>query len=97
MATKSFVQNPAESFFSAESIKNADAEERRKTEAAPEAARAEEKELPLGYHLAPETRSKRVALQVAPSVFNALKKKAEAGGISTNELINRVLMKYLEA
>lgn len=41
-----------------------------------------------------EVRSKRVNLLVAPSVYDAAKKKCDSLGISINECINQLLEKW---
>lgn len=55
---------------------------------------------PEGYKLNPEfieTKSRRVQALVQPSVYEAVKAKAEALGISTNEAINEAMRQYAEA
>lgn len=57
------------------------------------------KKAPEGYKPNPEyieTKSKRVQLLVQPSVYEAVKAKAKARGISTNEAINEALREYTE-
>lgn len=54
---------------------------------------------PEGYKLNPEfieTKSRRVQALVQPSVYEAVKAKAEALGISTNEAINEAMRQYAE-
>ena len=58
-----------------------------------------QKAQPKGYKPNPdfiETKSKRVQVLVQPSVYDKVKAKAEAKGISTNEAINEALKKYTE-
>lgn len=55
-------------------------------------------EIPDGYRLSPryiETKSRRVALLVQPSVFSRLKKIATAKELSVNEAINEAIKLYL--
>jgi len=54
---------------------------------------------PEGYRLNPEyieTKSRRVQALVQPSVYEAVKAKAKALGISTNEAINEAMRQYTE-
>ena len=54
---------------------------------------------PEGYKPNPEyieTKSKRVQLLVQPSVYEAVKAKAKAEELSTNEAINIALREYTE-
>lgn len=44
----------------------------------------------------PETKSRRVQILVQPSVYEAVKAKAEKSGISVNEAIGIALKKYIE-
>lgn len=86
---KSFTSdnNPAMSFISKESIEAVDG----KPEGTGKA--------PAGYKPNPEfieTKSKRVQLLVQPSVYEAVKARAKAEGISTNEAINTALREYVE-
>lgn len=90
--TKSFTKenNPAMSFISQESIDKVDGKEK-KGKASPKA--------PEGYKLNPEyieTKSKRVQILIQPSIHEAVKAKAKAEGISTNEAINIALREYTE-
>ena len=58
-----------------------------------------EKQIKAGYKSNPEyveTKSKRVQLLVQPSLYEAVKAKAKAEGISTNEAIGEALRKYTE-
>lgn len=93
MAKKDFKSNPAMSFISQESIEKVDGKPAGNI--APTGAR----KAPEGYKINPEfieTKSKRVQLLVQPSVYEAVKAKAKAEGISTNEAINEALRKYTE-
>lgn len=86
--------NPAMSFISQESIDKVDG----KQEGAPTPTGGKKK-APEGYKPNPEyieTKSKRVQLLVQPSVYEAVKAKAKANGISTNEAINEALREYTE-
>jgi hypothetical protein len=44
----------------------------------------------------PETRSKRIELNVTPTTFEKLKSAADSTGISVNEAINQILNGYLK-
>lgn len=82
---KDFKNNPSMSFISQESIDKVDG-------TAPETA-------PAGYKINPEyieTKSRRVQVLVQPSVYEEVKARAKAEGISTNEAINNALRKYIE-
>lgn len=86
--------NPAMSFISQESIDKVDG----KQEGTPTPTGGKKK-APEGYKPNPEyieTKSKRVQLLVQPSVYEAVKAKAKANGISTNEAINEALREYTE-
>lgn len=85
--------NPAMSFISKESIEAVDGK--------PEGATTPTGtgKAPAGYKPNPEyieTKSKRVQLLVQPSVYEAVKARAKAEGISTNEAINEALREYTE-
>lgn len=86
--------NPAMSFISQESIEKVDG-----TEEGATTPTGGKKKAPEGYKPNPEyieTKSKRVQLLVQPSVYEAVKAKAKARGISTNEAINEALREYTE-
>lgn len=94
-SSKSFKSdtNPAMSFISQESIDKVDGKQEGAT--TPTGG----KKAPEGYKPNPEfieTKSKRVQLLVQPSVYEAVKAKAKANGISTNEAINEALREYTE-
>ena len=89
MAKKSFTANPALDFISPESIAKVDGKQ----------GRSKGKTASTGTKRAPiqaEPKSKRVQLLVQPSVYEAVRTKAEAQGISVNEAINEALRKYTE-
>ena len=55
---------------------------------------------PKGYKQTPEfieVRSRRVQLLIQPSLYGAIKSRAEAEGISVNEIVNDALIWYLSA
>lgn len=86
--------NPSMSFISQESIDKVDG-----TEEGATTPTGWKKKAPEGYKPNPEyieTKSKRVQLLVQPSVYEAVKAKAKARGISTNEAINEALREYTE-
>lgn len=94
-SSKSFKSdtNPAMSFISQESIDKVDGKQEGAT------TPTGSKKAPEGYKPNPEfieTKSKRVQLLVQPSVYEAVKAKAKAKGISTNEAINEALREYTE-
>lgn len=94
MAKKDFTNNPAMSFISQETIDKVDGKQKRKKTTTPKGKKA-----PEGYKPNPEyieTKSKRVQLLVQPSVYEEVKAKAKAEGISTNEAINEALRQYTE-
>lgn len=85
--------NPAMSFISPESIEAVDGKP------ATSSKGKKRKKAPEGYKPNPEyieTKSKRVQILVQPSVHEAVKAKARAEGISTNEAINEALREYVE-
>ena len=53
-------------------------------------------QIPDGYRLVKETKSKRMQLLVRPSTQDALKKAAAREGISVNDLANRIFEEYIE-
>jgi hypothetical protein len=86
--------NPAMSFISQESIDKVDGKQEGAT-----TPTGGKRGAPEGYKPNPEyieTKSKRVQLLVQPSVYEAVKAKAKANGISTNEAINEALREYTE-
>ena len=90
---KDFTANPAMSFISPESIEAVDGKKKQKKPA------KKKSKAPEGYKPNPEyieTKSKRVQILVQPSVHEAVKAKAKAEGISTNEAINEALREYVE-
>ena len=99
MAKKDFKStNPAMSFISAESIEAVDGKPKAKKTTTTKGKKKAEK-APAGYKPNPdyvETKSKRVQLLVQPSVYEAVKAKAKAEGISINEAVNRALRSYTE-
>lgn len=52
--------------------------------------------VPRGYKLVQESKSARTQILLRPTTKEALRKAAEAQGISLNELINTVLDNYIE-
>ena len=59
-------------------------------------AKADNNNIPLGYELKPESKSKRLNLLIRPTVYEALKDKAKAEGVSANEYINNLILKDIE-
>lgn len=84
MASKKTFTNPAEAFLSKETIE-------RVTD-----ARAVDSP-PPGYKMNPayiETKSRRVQLLLQPTIYNAIKERAEADGQSVNEAIAEAIKAY---
>jgi len=85
--------NPTMSFISADTVKAVDGEQDTPVKStAPLKA-------PAGYKLNPafiEIKSRRVQALVQPSVYEAVKARAQAEGISVNEAINNALRAYIE-
>ena len=52
--------------------------------------------IPKGYKLVKENKSERMQLLVRPALKEAIKKEAEAQGLSMNELVNGIFEEYLE-
>ena len=93
MAKKDFKGNPAMSFISQESIE--------KVDKAPEARSSftGTPKPPKGYKLNPEfieTKSRRVQILMQPSIYEAIKAKADTDGVSTNEAICEAIRAYLK-
>lgn len=98
-SNKNFKGNPAMLFMGEETLEEADSPEKKpaKNNGKAETSTGREK-APEGYRLNPkyvEVKSKRVQLLVPPRVHEAVKAKAEAEGISTNEAINEALKAYI--
>ena len=90
MAKKDFKTNPVMNFISQESID--------KVEGKPE-KKPGKKKAPEGYKPNPEyieVKSRRVQILLQPSIHEAIKAKAKAESISTNEAINEAIKKYVE-
>ena len=98
MARKDFKSNPAMTFISQESIDKVDGkkkeESKKKTRTSTKARKTPAKYKPNPEYI--ETKSKRVQVLLQPSVHEAVKAKAKAEGISTNEAINIALKEYTE-
>lgn len=54
-------------------------------------------DIPEGYVLVPEGRSKRLQLLITPSLQERLKEIAKAENVSINEIANRALSDYTKA
>lgn len=96
---KSFTASPAMNFISPESIEKVDGKQTAKKKTPSKATTPKSNKAPEGYKVNPEyieTKSKRVQLLVQPSVYEEVKAKAKAEGISTNEAINEALREYTE-
>lgn len=90
MAKKDFKTNPVMNFISQESIDKVEGKTKSKTG---------KKKVPEGYKPNPEfieVKSRRVQILLQPSIHEAIKAKAKAEGISTNEAINEAIKKYVE-
>ena len=53
-------------------------------------------DIPKGYVLVKENKSERMQLLVRPTLKEAIKKEAQAQGLSMNDLINNIFEEYLE-
>lgn len=87
MAKKDFKKNTAELFISA-------AEE--VTEAPAQKAAEEGLNIPKGFSLTREKKSDRLQLLIRPTSKEAVKKEAQAQGVSMNDLINQIIDEYIE-
>lgn len=47
--------------------------------------------IPIGYELKPESKTKRLNLLIRPSLYEALKSKAKATGKSVNDYLNDLI------
>lgn len=97
-AMKDFTNNPAMNFISQESIDKVEHKPAGKAKA-PTTTGSGKGKVPEGYKANPEyieTKSRRVQLLIQPSVYDALKARAQAEGVSVNEVINTALKKYTE-
>lgn len=82
---KSFIDNPALQFIS----EPADEAQEQQTEARPTTSKA-----PAGYKLNPlyvETKRRRLQLVLQPSLFDRVKARATASGLSINEYVHQLL------
>ena len=86
MAKKDFKKNTAELFIST-------AEEPERIHSQGHTSLLD---LPKGYKLVKENKSERMQLLVRPTTKEAIKKAAEAQGISMNDLVNQILDEYAE-
>ncbi len=82
------IQNPAMSFISKDSI------ERAEGKTYPEQS-TKQTGAASGY-MKEERKTKRVQLLITPSLYAAIKEKAEAAGTSTNNYINYILKAEVE-
>lgn len=101
-------QNPAMTFITPQEAQEAPVEEIH-TEAAQSATeglaapqkgiRVKKEDIPAGYKMNPlfvEIKSRRLQLLVQPSLYEAIKAKAKAEGISVNEFAHRALEKAVK-
>lgn len=90
MATKkTFKKNAAELFISA-------AEDQQEAPSRSEQETPAGVTIPKGYKLVKENKSERMQLLVRPTIKEAVKKEAEAQGLSMNDLVNNIFEEYLE-
>ena len=83
MAKKSFKDNPALQFISATEEEPQEQTPQQPAEKAPE-----------GYKLNPfyvETKSRRLQLVLQPSLYDRIKARAKASGLSVNEYVHQLL------
>ncbi len=85
MAKKDFKKNTAELFISA-------AEEQE----APQQMQDTGANIPKGYKLVKENKSERMQLLIRPTLKDAIRKEADAQGLSMNDLVNNIFEEYLE-
>lgn len=85
MAKKDFKKNTAELFISA-------AEEQE----APQQMQDTGTNIPKGYKLVKENKSARMQLLIRPALKDAIRKEADAQGLSMNDLVNNIFEEYLE-
>ncbi len=91
MEKKTFKDNPALRFIG---TARREAEEREEAEELEQTAEAGPAKPPKGYKLNPlyiETKSKRLQLVIQPSLYERVKAKAHAKGLSVNEYCHRAL------
>ena len=62
----------------------------------PEVTQADSFAAPKGYRLVREQKSDRMQLLIRPTTKEAIKKAAQAQGISMNDLVNQLLDEYAE-
>lgn len=62
----------------------------------PEVTQADSFAAPKGYRLVREQKSERMQLLIRPTTKEAIKKAAQAQGISMNDLVNQLLDEYAE-
>lgn len=53
-------------------------------------------EIPFGYELRPQKRTRRLQLLTIPAIYDELKRIADNEGVSVNELCNDIFMEYLK-
>lgn len=58
-----------------------------------EAGKTDKVEIPAGYVLKPEGKSKRLNLLISPTLYESVKAAAQAQGISVNAYINETLQR----
>ena len=86
---KSFIDNPALQFIS-----TAEPEETRQEERETTAQPKQTEKPPAGYKLNPlyvETKSRRLQLVLQPSLYDRVKARAKASGLSVNEYCHQIL------
>lgn len=87
MAKKTFKDNPALQFITTP-------EEEPAEEVTTSKATSKKKEAPEGYKVNPEfieVKSRRVQLVLQPSLYDRVKARAKASGVSVNEYVHSVL------
>lgn len=90
MAKRNFKTNVTEDFFTQP--------EKAQAEPIIEYRSAEElqKQLPPGFKIVKENKTRRMQFLVRPTTYEALKKEADKQGSSINELVNTIFEEYLE-
>lgn len=91
MPKKNFKTNVTEDFFT-------QPEKKAQEDAAIEYRSAEElqKQLPPGFKIVKENKTRRMQFLVRPTTYEGLKKQADKQGISINELVNSIFEDYIE-
>lgn len=91
MPKKNFKTNVTEDFFTQPEKKDSQ-EEKIEYRSAEEL----QKQLPPGFRIVKENKSKRMQFLVRPTTYERLTKIAQKNGTSVNDLVNTLLEEYVE-